>query len=70
MADLASRITQPPAESTSGSTADAQMEGNGETLGGSGLVEPEYEVEVKLTDLQGDQDTPFYSAKTFQEMNL
>jgi ATP-dependent RNA helicase DDX19/DBP5 len=68
MADLASRITKPTDGESS--AAEAQMDGAVETLGGSGLVEPEYEVQVKLSELQEDSSTPFYSAKTFEEMNL
>ena len=74
MADLASRITKPdpeakPAEAGA-STEDAQVDGNVEHLGGSGLVEPEYEVEVKLSELQQDSSTPFYSVQTFSDLHL
>jgi ATP-dependent RNA helicase DDX19/DBP5 len=38
--------------------------------GGSGLDEPEYEVAVKLADLQGDPNSPLYSVKRFEELGL
>ena len=80
MSDLASRITKPEPEAKpdseakaadDGATAgDAQVDGNVEHLGGSGLVEPEYEVEVKLSELQQDSSTPFYSVQTFSDLHL
>lgn len=38
--------------------------------GSSALVEPEFDVEVKLSDLQADPNNPLYSAKTFEQLNL
>ena len=38
--------------------------------GGSDLHEPEYDVEVKLSDLQDDPNNPLYSAKSFEELEL
>ncbi|KAG0138274.1 P-loop containing nucleoside triphosphate hydrolase protein, partial [Tuber indicum] len=40
------------------------------TVGGSGLNEPEYEVAVKLADLQGDPNSPLYSVKRFEDLGL
>lgn len=39
---------------------------------GSKLNEPEFDVEVKLSDLQSIQDekNPLYSAKTFEQLGL
>ncbi|CAZ84903.1 unnamed protein product [Tuber melanosporum] len=37
---------------------------------GSGLNEPEYEVAVKLADLQGDPNSPLYSVKRFEDLGL
>jgi ATP-dependent RNA helicase DDX19/DBP5 len=67
MADLASRISQPPTEGTS---SNDQAEMHDDPLAGQGLVEPEFEVEVKLSDLQKDAGTPFYSARTFEDLKL
>ena len=37
---------------------------------GTALREPEFDVEVKLSDLQADPNNPLYSAKTFEQLNL
>ena len=37
---------------------------------GSELHETEYDVQIKLADLQADPNNPLYSVKTFQELNL
>ncbi|KAL1869425.1 hypothetical protein VTK73DRAFT_3162 [Phialemonium thermophilum] len=77
MADLASRITDPNAPK-----AEEQPAGNepskptGETQlddahdSGPGLVESNYDVEVKLSDLQNDQESPLYSVSTFEQLGL
>ncbi|WDK20175.1 DEAD/DEAH box helicase [Colletotrichum graminicola] len=70
MADLASRITEPPSEGAAEDTQVPQVDGNLETLGGSGLIENTYDVDVKLGDLQSDQNSTLYSAATFSDMNL
>ena len=80
---LASRITRdtpvdPKAESftpasatdTGTDAAIAQTDGAPETMGGSNLEEPEYDVEVKLNDLQGDPNNPLFSIKSFEELGL
>lgn len=65
----------PAAEETaaaadSSTVPDAQVDGNVEALGGSGLQEPEFDVEVSLSDLQNNEATPFHSATTWQDLNL
>ena len=83
MADLASRITKPdgqpadaqtdaaPAAPAEPSTvADAQNDGTAQDLGGPGLHEPDYEVEVSLSDLQDNEATPFHSATSWQDLGL
>ncbi|CAI0653222.1 unnamed protein product [Colletotrichum noveboracense] len=81
MADLASRITEPPADAPADAPAEAaapaeskpaegQLDGTVEALGGSGLIENTYDVDVKLGDLQSDQNSTLYSAKTFADMGL
>ncbi|KAF5964744.1 ATP-dependent RNA helicase DBP5 [Fusarium bulbicola] len=78
MADLASRITkpdeaaaEPPAESAPASTGElGQADRNIEDLGGSGLHEPEWDVEVSLSELQNNEATPFHSATTWQDLGL
>jgi ATP-dependent RNA helicase DDX19/DBP5 len=78
MSDLASRITDPkegatdaPAEAPPAEpVAEAQVDGAVEELGGSGLQEPEWDVEVSLSDLQANEATPFHSATTWQDLGL
>lgn len=49
---------------------DSQADGNVEQLGGSGLAEPDYEVEVSLSDLQNNEATPFHSATNWEDLGL
>lgn len=50
---------------------NAQTDGATTWLAGSkGLDEPEFDVNVKLADLQEDPNNPLYSVKTFEELNL
>ncbi|CZT17119.1 related to ATP-dependent RNA helicase DBP5 [Ramularia collo-cygni] len=49
----------------------AQTDGASTWMQGSvGLDEPEFDVNVKLADLQANPDNPLFSAKTFEELNL
>ncbi|KAI9730830.1 MAG: RNA helicase required for poly(A+) mRNA export [Cirrosporium novae-zelandiae] len=50
----------------------AQQDGAADGQGGSGLHEPEYEVDVKLSDLQANADpnNPLYSIKSFKDLGL
>lgn len=49
----------------------AQTDGASTWLHGSqGLDEPEFDVNVKLADLQEDPNNPLYSIKSFEELNL
>jgi ATP-dependent RNA helicase DDX19/DBP5 len=34
------------------------------------MVETEFNVEVKLVDMQADPNNPLFSAKTFEELKL
>lgn len=48
-----------------------QTDGAGGALGGaSGIIEPNYEVDVKLSDVQADPNNPLYSIKSFEELGL
>ncbi|KAF2462163.1 P-loop containing nucleoside triphosphate hydrolase protein [Lineolata rhizophorae] len=59
-----------PAAEGGGSVEKSQADGAPEAMGGSGLREPEYDVEVTLSDLQADPNNPLYSVKSFEELNL
>jgi ATP-dependent RNA helicase DDX19/DBP5 len=58
---LQAETPAPPADQTDGAPAQ---------LGGSDLREPEYNVEVKLSDLQADPNNPLYSVKNFEDLGL
>lgn len=69
---LADRITKPedvPQEEQTSSLA-GQTDGASEDKGGSGLQEPEYDVQVKLSDQQADPNNPLYSIKSFEDLGL
>lgn len=52
------------------SVPNSQLDGAAEDQGGSGLHDTDYEVEVKLSDLQNQQDNPLYSVKSFEQLNM
>lgn len=60
-------VEQKESESSLG---DAQGDGTVEPLGGSGLHDAQYEVEVKLSDLQGDVNSPLFSVSSFEELGM
>ncbi|KAK5658545.1 hypothetical protein OQA88_1937 [Cercophora sp. LCS_1] len=67
MSDLASRITKPEDAPSDTKPTDAKPTDDGQP---SNLVDNEFDVEVKLSDLQNDQETPFYSVSSFEELGL
>ncbi|OKL63361.1 ATP-dependent RNA helicase dbp5 [Talaromyces atroroseus] len=67
---LADRITKPDATQESSSAGIPNVDGASESLGGSNLQEPEYDVEVKLSDLQADPNNPLFSVKSFEDLGL
>jgi len=83
-ASLESRITLPSAaetvsepqasttapEETESTVEEAQRDGATTEKHGSELREPEYDVDVKLSDLQADPNNPLHSVKTFEELGL
>jgi ATP-dependent RNA helicase DDX19/DBP5 len=52
------------------SVAEAQVDGSGPPGNGADLAETEFNVEVKLADLQADPNNPLFSAKSFEELQL
>ncbi|PGG97791.1 ATP-dependent RNA helicase DBP5 [Helicocarpus griseus UAMH5409] len=52
------------------SVADAQTGGATKGYNGSQLQEPDYSVNVKLSDLQADPNNPLYSIKSFDDLGL
>ncbi|KAJ5541710.1 hypothetical protein N7494_006786 [Penicillium frequentans] len=65
---LADRISKPEAPSTD--APEAGQDGAGGGASGSALQEPDYSVEVKLSDLQADPNNPLFSVKTFNDLGL
>ena len=48
-----------------------QTDGASDKLGGSqGIIEPDYEVNVTLADVQADPSNPLYSIKSFDQLGL
>ncbi|EGP92400.1 unnamed protein product [Zymoseptoria tritici ST99CH_1A5] len=74
----ADESTTPPngaasdAPAADGKTLDDTQKDGATTwmLGSEGLDEPEFDVNVKLADLQEDPNNPLYSVKSFDELNL
>jgi ATP-dependent RNA helicase DDX19/DBP5 len=64
----ANTATETTAEESS--LAQAQVDGSGPPGNGSNMVETEFNVEVKLADMQADPNNPLFSAKTFEELKL
>jgi len=53
-----------------GTVEQAQLDGAALPLAGSGLHDAQYEVEVKLSDIQGDVNSPLFSVSTFEELGM
>jgi ATP-dependent RNA helicase DDX19/DBP5 len=53
-----------------GGVEEAQLDGAALPLAGSGLHDAQYEVEIKLSDLQGDVNSPLFSVNTFEELGM
>lgn len=84
MSDLASRITDPKEMDSEGQAkkkakdiADAKQMDSSPAVAnavvaqdGPGLQEPEWDVEVSLSELQNNEATPFHSATTWQDLGL
>lgn len=66
--------TAPPdtkKETDAGTLSKSQTDGATSWMNGShGLDEPEFDVNVKLADLQEDPNNPLFSAKAFEDLKL
>lgn len=66
----ADEVASPVAESPS-NVEKAQVDGSTQHQGGSALLPAgEYEVEVKLSDIQGDTSSPLYSISSFDQLGM
>lgn len=66
-------LTHIPIAATEGPSEGAsvpQNDGASEAKNGSDLQEPEYSVEVKLSDLQEDPNNPLFSVTNFSDLGL
>ncbi|KAL4964847.1 ATP-dependent RNA helicase DBP5 [Aspergillus stella-maris] len=66
---LADRVSKPE-DTEPTTTENGQTDGAAPNQGGSDLQEPEYNVEVKLSDLQADPNNPLFSVKNFEDLGL
>jgi ATP-dependent RNA helicase DDX19/DBP5 len=67
----ADEVASPTVEKgEAGSLGAAQIDGAAEPLGGSQLHDTEYEVEVKLSDIQRDNKSPLHSITKFSELGM
>jgi ATP-dependent RNA helicase DDX19/DBP5 len=64
----ADEVASPTVAEPSSDLGAAQVDGSAESA--SGLLDNQYEVEVKLSDLQGDVNSPLYSATSFEQLGL
>ena len=59
------------AEKEMSQLSEAQTDGATEPFNGSsGIFEPSYEVDVKLSDMQANPNDPLFSIKSFEELGL
>jgi ATP-dependent RNA helicase DDX19/DBP5 len=68
--ELASPTGTAASKEGESSLAAAQVDGQVEPLNGSSLHDGQYEVEVKLSDIQGDVNSPLFSATSFQQLGM
>lgn len=66
----AAEPTTTAATATENTDAAPEVDGSGLPGNGSSLQEPEFNVEVKLADLQADPNNPLFSAQSFEQLNL
>ncbi|KAJ5887784.1 hypothetical protein N7495_007825 [Penicillium taxi] len=71
---LADRVTKPDESKTAESVpipnTESSVDGASEGMLGSQLQEPDYQVNVKLSDLQADPSNPLFSVKSFDQLGL
>lgn len=66
----ADEVASPTIANANENPLEAQIDGASEANHGSGLHDGSYEVEVKLSDLQGDTSSPLYSISSFEELGI
>lgn len=64
-------VVNAKAEKEMSELSNAQNDGaTGPAGGSSGIYDPSYEVNVKLSDLQANPNDPLFSIKSFEELGL
>ena len=66
----ADEVASPVAGEGKSTGLGGQIDGATELLGGSQLHEPQYDVKVKLSDIQGDVNSPLFSIASFEELGM
>lgn len=64
------KIDAPQTDAPNSGVAEAQTDGAFAAPGGDFIQDPEWDVEVKLKDLQADPNNPLYSIKSFNDLQL
>jgi ATP-dependent RNA helicase DDX19/DBP5 len=67
--EVASPVAGTPQDTTS-DLATAQMDGAAVEMQGSQLHDGEHEVEVKLSQLQADSESPLFSIQSFDQLGM
>lgn len=70
VASPATELASNPIQAPESSDAIPQVDGATTPFGGSTLQEPDYEVEIKLADMQADPNNPLFSATSFEQLGL
>lgn len=69
-ADETASPVNPPKPADESSVPEAQVDGATPDQQGSQLVEAEYDVELKLSDLQGNVNDPLFSVNSFEQLGM
>jgi ATP-dependent RNA helicase DDX19/DBP5 len=70
MSSLADRVTLPADAAGQSNAEEPAAQPATEGNDGVGLIESNYDVEVKLSDLQNDTESPLYSVTSFEQLGL
>jgi ATP-dependent RNA helicase DDX19/DBP5 len=66
----ADEVASPTAGDDKTGQIGGQLDGVSREQNGSGFTDAQYEVQVKLSDIQGQTDSPLYSINTFEDLGM
>jgi ATP-dependent RNA helicase DDX19/DBP5 len=66
----ADEVASPVAGDDQSKQLGGQIDGATEDLGGSRLHDAQYDVQVKLSDIQGDVNSPLFSLESFEQLGM